>query len=324
MNIKDSFKKKAICAILSRMRGIHRKLHQMISVVTGYGGDDMVIGIIGAGKVGCSIGKYLKEHGITVAGYSSKTKESVESAATFTDTVAYHSLSDLVAASDIIFIMTPDDEILPVWERVRDLAQGDIVCHFSGSLSSAIFSNAKEQDISVCSIHPMYAFSDRFTSYVKLNQAVFTMEGDTEALKVLRPMFEGIGNTVCTIDSGKKERYHAAASMVSNMMIGLYKMGIDMLVDSGFGEVEARDLVAPLVSGNVSNLLTKGPIDALTGPIERGDIHTVRGHLSVLTDSERAVYTSLGQVLVNIAKTKHPDQDYQGMLDCLSADDMED
>lgn len=35
----------------------------------------MKIGIIGAGKVGCSIGKYLKEHDFSVAGYCSKSKK---------------------------------------------------------------------------------------------------------------------------------------------------------------------------------------------------------------------------------------------------------
>ena len=41
----------------------------------------MEIGIVGAGRVGCSIGKYLKEHGAAVAGYYSKSRESVEFAA---------------------------------------------------------------------------------------------------------------------------------------------------------------------------------------------------------------------------------------------------
>ena len=48
----------------------------------------MKIGIIGAGKVGCSIGKYLKKHDFSVAGYCSKSKKSVEEAATFTNTNA--------------------------------------------------------------------------------------------------------------------------------------------------------------------------------------------------------------------------------------------
>lgn len=271
----------------------------------------MEIGIVGAGKVGCSIGKYLKEHGVSVAGYSSRTKESVESAATFTDTTAYHSLRELLAASDILFITTSDDAISQVWEAVAgESVQGKIFCHFSGSLSSAVFSNGKERGVSVCSIHPMYAFSSKFTSYEKLNQVIFTMEGDQEALAVVKPLFEGLGNHVCVIDQEKKGRYHAAASMVSNMMIGLYQMGADMLKDCGFSTEEARELIAPLVQGNIQTLLSSTPEQALTGPIERGDAATVTGHLALLSEEEKAVYVSLGQVLTGIASRKNPERDY--------------
>lgn len=271
----------------------------------------MEIGIVGAGKVGCSIGKYLKEHGVSVAGYSSTTKESVESAATFTDTTAYYSLRELLAASDILFITTPDDAILQVWEAVAgESVQGKIFCHFSGSLSSAVFSNGKERGVSICSIHPMYAFSSKFTSYEKLNQAIFTMEGDLAALAVVKPLFEGMGNHVCVIDQEKKGRYHAAASMVSNMMIGLYQMGIEMLADCGFSTEDARELIAPLVQGNIQTLLSSTPEQALTGPIERGDAATVTRHLALLTEEEKAVYVNLGQVLTGIASRKNPERDY--------------
>lgn len=274
----------------------------------------MVIGIIGAGKVGCSLGKYLREHGVPVAGYNSRTKESVESAATFTDTTAYYSLWELLAASDILFMTTPDDTISQVWESVAgESIKGKIFCHFSGSLSSAVFSNGKERGVSVCSLHPMYAFSSKFTSYKKLNQAIFTMEGDEEALAVMRPLFEGMGNQVCVIDREKKGRYHAAASMVSNMMIGLYQMGVGMLEDCGFSAGDARELIAPLVQENIQTLLSSTPEQALTGPVERGDEATVAGHLAHLTRQEKAVYVNLGQVLTEIASRKNPERNYTAM-----------
>lgn len=62
----------------------------------------MQIGIIGAGKVGCSMGKYIMEHtackkaGIRVTGYAGRSKESVETAATFTGTTAFGSMQDLI------------------------------------------------------------------------------------------------------------------------------------------------------------------------------------------------------------------------------------
>lgn len=275
----------------------------------------MEIGIVGAGRVGCSIGKYLKEHGASVAGYYSKSRESVEFAATFTDTTAFPSLEELVKAVSIIFITTPDDEIRSVWKKIAEQSiQGKIVCHFSGSLSSVVFSGREQAGVSGCSVHPMYAFSNKETSYQQLNQALFTMEGDSQALDSVGPLLKQAGLRYCVIDSGKKERYHAAASMVSNMMIGLYQMSIDMLKDCGFKEETARLLVEPLVRNNIENLLATSPKQALTGPIERNDAQTVRKHLAVLTEEERDVYINLAQKLVETARKKNPETEYGEIL----------
>lgn len=278
----------------------------------------MQIGIVGAGKVGCSIGRYLKEQGIPVAGYCSRTKESVDYAATFTDTAAFYSLRELAVQSGILFITTPDDAIKEVWESIKkESIQNKIICHFSGSLSSAVFSNRKETGVSACSIHPMYAFSSKTKSYKQLHQIIFTMEGDPEALTVMKPLFEKAGNKVCVIDPDKKGRYHAAASMVSNMMIGLYQMGLTMFTDCGFSPEDAAELIAPLVRGNMDSLLATSPAQALTGPIERGDGETVERHLSLLTEEERDVYIRLGQVLVEIASRKNPERDYSSIIKIL-------
>lgn len=279
----------------------------------------MKIGIIGAGKVGCSIGKYLVEQGVSVSGYSSRTKESVEIAATFTNTRAYGSVNELLNDSNLIFIATSDDCISKVWNQIAHYPlQSKVLCHFSGSLSSVVFSDREKKGIYACSLHPMYAFSDKFTSYKQLNQVMFTAEGDDEALSVVCPIFENIGNEVCVIEEEKKVRYHAAASLVSNMMIGLYQMGINMLIDCGFRETDARCLVKPLVEGNVHNLLSASPEQVLTGPIERGDVETIKKHLTQLTHQERSVYVNLGQTLTEIAKRKNAHKDYaaiEKMLD---------
>ena len=286
----------------------------------------MKIGIIGAGKVGCSLGRYFVEQGLGVSGYSSKTKESVETAATFTNTRAYDSLYQLVSENNLIFITTPDDCISEVWAQIVQYDYNEknkIICHFSGSLSSVVFSGREQAGASGCSVHPMYAFSDKFTSYKQLNQVMFTAEGDKEALAELCPLLERLGNPVFVIKGKKKERYHAAASLISNMMIGLYQMGIDMLVDCGFSETEARSLVKPLVEGNIQHLLGTSPEQALTGPIERGDVETIKKHLAQLTDREHQVYIGLGRTLTEVAERKNPHKDYAVIEELLRADEVQ-
>lgn len=278
----------------------------------------MKIGIVGAGRVGCSLGKYLTEQGQAVAGYFSKSKKSVEEAATFTKTKAFPTLEELVETCDVIWITTPDDAIAKVWESIqRLLIQNKIICHFSGSLSSVVFSGRVEKGIAACSIHPVYAFSDKFTSYHQLNTVMFTMEGDADALALMKPLFEKLGNRVQVIASEKKIRYHAAAVMASNLMVALYQMSVDMLADCGFETGMAKALLEPLVRGNIDKLLASSPEEALTGPVERGDVETVQKHLKELTPKEREVYTLLGRSLVQIAARKNPEQDYRAVQKIL-------
>lgn len=299
------------------MSGIRKKLHQMIMHATENlksGGAAMRIGIIGAGRVGCSIGKYLNVAGIPVAGYYSKSVESAQEAAHFTGTVVFDNIRDIVSASDTLFIATPDDRIVEVWDCIAENSiQNKIICHFSGSLSSVVFSGIEETGASGCSIHPMLAFNNRFSSYKQLNNALFTIEGMDKAVSSIKNMFEDMGNKVFIMKSEEKVRYHAAASVVSNQMIALYQIGIDSLVQCGFCTEDAEILVAPLVSGNVNAFLKSGSKSALTGPVERNDIHTVEKHLRVLSGDDREIYRLLAKRLVNIAEDKNRNRDYSGM-----------
>lgn len=85
------------------------------------GGGNINIGFIGAGAVGCSMGKYLCENSsiAKIKGYYSRTSKSVDIAATFTNSKAYASPEELVNECDVICITTPDDIILKVWSRLK-------------------------------------------------------------------------------------------------------------------------------------------------------------------------------------------------------------
>ncbi len=119
-------------------------------------------GFIGAGKVGFSLGKYLKENNINVIGYYSKSQHSAKEAAIFTNTKHYSSLEDLIKNSDAIFITTSDNQISSVWNEIKRLPiKEKLICHCSGSISSDIFSNINNLGAYGYSIHPMFAISDK-------------------------------------------------------------------------------------------------------------------------------------------------------------------
>lgn len=272
----------------------------------------MKAGFIGAGKVGFSLGKYLAENGAKLTGYYSRRPASASEAAAFTGSRYYETLADIVSDSDTLFVTVPDGAISEVWDDMQGLqVKGKKICHCSGSISSAVFFNAEELGAYRYSIHPLYAVSSKYESWEDLSKAYFAIEGSPEHLGELQKVFARLGNKVISIDTSKKTLYHAAAVMVSNQMAALADMGAELLQQCGFDAVDAAAALGPLIEGNAAKIARIGAEKALTGPVERGDVTTVRQHLAVLAEPERSVYTALSRRLVAIAKRKHPERNYE-------------
>lgn len=271
----------------------------------------MVIGFIGAGRTGCTLGKYLNGYA-TIAGYYSRTWQSADDAATFTQSSAFYDLETLINSCDTIFITTPDGAISGVWECIKHYNIKDkIICHFSGSLSSGIFSGIEVTDASCCSVHPMYAFSNKYTSYLQFNTACLSIEGQETAVQKIKLLFEGLGHKVFKINPCDKAKYHAAAAFASNYVTGILHIAIKLLKECGFSEEDATEFLAPVVLNNINSVLADGTVNALTGPAERCDISTIQKHLGVLLDKDiYKIYKNLGRVLISIAEEKNQDKDY--------------
>ena len=282
----------------------------------------MKIGFIGAGRAGCSLGKYFStkagQADISVTGYNSIIEEEARWAAAFTKSQVWKQPEDVIAASDAIILSTPDGAIKNVWDNLdKKNLTGKMICHLSGSLSSDVFSGIDIYGAYGLSIHPMFAFSNKESVYEQLNHVGFTLEGHPYAVSRWEQLFCQLGNECVTIDKTNKPKYHAAASILSNHVIAVLENGYQMLCECGFAEDEARKFSAALVRDNVEHVIENGSVRALTGPIERGDCDTVRKHFKVLDYEQTSLYKVCGKKLLEIAKEKHPDQDYSEMQNLL-------
>lgn len=283
----------------------------------------MRIGFIGAGRVGCSLGKYLKESAgdWQIEGYFSRSIDSAKEAAVFTDSRVIDQVELLAQISDVIFITTPDGAIAEVWKELCTYnisLENKIVVHCSGLLSSTVFEGAKERGVTAVSLHPFYAISDRYHSYETLSEALFTLEGSGTRLGELQTLLEASGLTIQRMDASSKVAYHAAASIGSNLMVGLTELSIDLLLNCGFDREHARMALRPLMQGNLDAIMEKDTVEALTGPAERADRDTVYAHLQTLIGDDREIYRLLTKKLVTIAKQKNPERGYGQLEACLA------
>lgn len=271
-------------------------------------------GFIGAGKVGFSLGKYLKENNINVVGYYSRSEHSSKEATIFTNTKQFINLKDLIKNSDAIFITTSDGQIQEVWSEIKELPiKNKLICHCSGSISSEIFSNISKYGAYGYSIHPMFAISDKYNSYKDLSKAFITIEGHEKYKNYLKDLFYSLGNNVSIISSKNKPLYHAASVVVSNLVLGLINNGVKYLRECGFSQEMAINALYPLIGFNIKNIKEKGIIDSLTGPVERGDLSTVIKHCNVLEEKDMELYKLLSMNILEIAKLKNAQRNYEDL-----------
>ncbi len=277
------------------------------------------VGFVGAGKVGCSLGRLFRDRGLPLVGYVSRHAESAASAAAMTGSRPFATLDELVAASGILFLTVPDGSIAAVWEQ--ELAklplEGKLVCHCSGSLPAAVLAGAAEKCLGACSLHPLYAVSSREEGWKGLASAIFTLEGDAAAVAALHGWLLPAGLRIQPLKGVDKTRYHAAAVFASNLVVGLVQEAWSLLETCGFDAETARQALAPLLSGNMDRLVAEGAEKALTGPVERNDVKTVARHLAALEGDRREIYRLLSASLLDIASRKHPERDMQAMRELL-------
>lgn len=283
----------------------------------------MNIGIIGAGKVGFTLGKYFKTHGIQVSGYFSRSEASAQEAAAFTETVCYTSINEIIQASDALFLTVPDGAIRSCYEALpKQSIKGKLICHCSGAMSSQdAFPGIRELGAFGYSVHPLFAVSDRYRSYRELSDVFFCVEGDDEHLPELTALLEGCGNPVQVISAEAKVRYHAAAAIASNHVIALVAESLNIMTGCGFTREGALQALRPILVGNMKHAAEVGPVEGLTGPVERCDTGTVAKHLAAMPgEEERELYRLLSCQLVRVAQEKHPDRNYEPMNELLKGE----
>lgn len=267
------------------------------------------IGFIGAGKVGTALGLYFQKHQLNIKGYYSKTALSAKKAALTTASHSYDDLTALVTVCDVIFITTTD-MALPVIAKEISLTKpaGKVFFHTSGAHSSYILAEITAVDGITGCIHPLQSFADINSSARLLEKTFFTIEGMPTAVKTARTLLQHTDGKYSEISSGQKPLYHTGASILANYLVTLVSFGMDCLEQAGIEKTDLPYAIEPLLRGTIDNILGKGPIDALTGPIVRNDSNTVALQLQAVKEhlpAKECLFRTLSLATVDMIKDKH-------------------
>jgi predicted short-subunit dehydrogenase-like oxidoreductase (DUF2520 family) len=285
-----------------------------------------VVSIIGAGVVGCAVGRLLRERGFAINGVVARGLAKAERSAGFigegipgTDPVKG------AQGADWVFITTPDKAIRATCETIAaggGFKEGALVVHMSGALSSGALESARKSGARVVSLHPIQSLASAEQAVMNLPGSYVSLEGDPDAMAEGREIVDALGGLIVVIPSEEKALYHAGAAVASNYLVAVVDFAVMIFESLGMEKGDAVKAVMPLIRGTVNNIARVGVPDALTGPIARGDVETVLGHVGILgkrMPEMLPLYNELGRhaVAVGLKKGTLGEEDAQRLLTIL-------
>ena len=203
-------------------------------------------------------------------------------------------------------ILSVPDEALPEISMVLaahgEAPGGCAAFHLSGAVGTDPLAPLLGQGYGVGTLHPLQSLADPVLGAGQLKGIYFALSGEPGAVSTARRILHHLGSTGIQIPVARRPVYHAAAVFASNYLAGLISAAGRLMAQAGVDEEEALRAILPLARGSLENLERLGPTRALTGPISRGDVETVRLHLMALESRERSLYAAMGLEILNLAR----------------------
>ena len=230
--------------------------------------------LVGPGRAGLALSIRLADAGHSIVGVVARDSGAADIAATRLESVALGWDEELPSA-DLLVVAVRDDAIVAVAERLAPIASRvEGVVHLSG-LTPVSALNALDGPL-LGSFHPLQTLPDAEIGASKLEGAwiAVTTESDVLADRLFA-LAASVDMHPFELDDAAKPLYHAAAAAAANYPLAALAMSERLFAGAGVPFAAA----GPLVAAVVANAMSLGPNEALTGPIARGDVGTVRSQL---------------------------------------------
>jgi predicted short-subunit dehydrogenase-like oxidoreductase (DUF2520 family) len=209
--------------------------------------------------------------------------------------------------SDVVWLTVPDDAIASVARQLAPMQswKGKTVFHSSGALTSEELAPLWEKGAHVASVHPMMTFvAGKKPAWRGVS---FAIEGDEDAVQLANKIATDLGGCPFDIDPRSKVLYHAFGSFASPLVIALMAVMEQVAEAAGIPNDKAKQMMRPLLAETLNNYLASDAPGAFSGPLIRGDVHTIRKHLGQLErlPDAREVYIALARAAIERLPVKN-------------------
>jgi predicted short-subunit dehydrogenase-like oxidoreductase (DUF2520 family) len=255
--------------------------------------------IIGAGRVGISLGYLLERAGYRVTACFARSDSSEALAARWLNAPIRRELHEAANGADCLLLTVPDSAIEDLCHQL--VAQGSIkeetfVLHVAGAFGVAPLSPAIDVGARAVAFHPLQAVPDVESGTQHIPSSWVGITCAQQLVPWANALAAAIGCTPFEVQEEKRPLYHAAAAIASNYLVTLSWLAAETF--------QSLDPFLPLMRGTLDNIERRGPEAALTGAVVRGDVQTIERHLESLDRNAQLVapyYRALGKATLELA-----------------------
>lgn len=259
----------------------------------------MRIILVGPGRAGLSVAMAATAAGHEIVGVLGRS--TAGEAARHLDSVEL-SWDELLPGADLLIIAVRDDAIAEVADRLASRAIGVRgAVHLSGSLDATVLDSLAGNGVVTGTFHPLQTLPDPETGSRRLTGAwVGISAADPALFELLAGLASSLEMTPFDLGGVNLPLYHAGAAAAANYVVASLALAERLFLAAGAPWAAA----GPLVRTVTENALTIGPANALTGPIARGDVATVRRQVDAVTAAApdlRPGFTAMGRAVARLA-----------------------
>lgn len=237
------------------------------------------VGVIGAGRVGAVLAAALRRQGHVIVAAAGESDASKARAAALLPGVPMAKPTAVARSCDVLLLTVPDDMLDNVVTQLAAsgaLSPGQVVVHTSGSHGLRVLDPAARLGARPVALHPAMTFTGTARDLDRLGDCVFGVTAGPDERAWAEGVVSELGGSVMWVAEELRGVYHAGLAHGANHLVTLVSQAMELL--GAAGADDPASILRPLLEAALDNALAEGD-SALTGPIVRGDVNTVRAHL---------------------------------------------
>jgi predicted short-subunit dehydrogenase-like oxidoreductase (DUF2520 family) len=263
------------------------------------------VGVVGAGRVGAVLSAALRAAGHEVVAAAGESEASLARVAALLPGVPVAKPTAVSRSCDLLLLTVPDDMLQNVISMLAAsgvVREGQYVAHTSGRHGLSVLKPAADLGAHVLALHPAMTFTGTALDLPRVPGCSFgvTAEGDAP-VAMAQDLVADLGGQLVWVPEDKRTLYHAGLAHGANHLVTLVSQAMGLLRESGATDPAAT--LRPLLTAALDNALTMDSA-ALTGPIVRGDVETVRAHLDAIVRTQPGTlesYVAIARATANTA-----------------------